>query len=588
MVAGVTPMPVIYGYPRWSSEDQGEGSSEERQRASIMSYAAELGGRVEWWTDAGVSAWNGNNLKNGCIARLAHDILSGKREPGILMVDEPSRFSRADFVDTLAFLTPLLQRGTQFAVAQRKLLLRKGDDAAFFSLFQFLVESQGGHTENVKRIGQVRKETTIRRARLKPGIVWSSRVTDWLTCSKATRKNDHEQKVTVIPGRGELVVEFFELSVAYGSQRLSKLLNERAKTDPKYKSWRGTEWTPDMLSNLLSNRAVLGEFQPHETRPRPGAVANPLTRYKKPPIVRTPTGEVIVGYYPVVIGPDLWDRVQAAKALRARVKSGRPSRENVNLFSGLCRCGVCDSPMHLRGKNRRGKNDWLICPGSARGVCANNTYYSVTRLERAFLRTGLTMLASASDFSIGREEADALAAKLDEARKAGAAALKGLDNARAMIPYTDNDADRAVIVASVKDARQQLEQAQAERDSIERALTEARGDDPEDAMRRAEFLTADAQQGDAEARTALAAIIKSVIARVEFVDGKVFISPARPASTWSGEAEATDPTRRSTRLARRLVVEFGHNSRGRHVVEHDETLSIERSHEARTEFDAVA
>ena len=39
-------MPIVHGYKRWSSDEQGDGSSEERQHASIMAYAAELGARI--------------------------------------------------------------------------------------------------------------------------------------------------------------------------------------------------------------------------------------------------------------------------------------------------------------------------------------------------------------------------------------------------------------------------------------------------------------------------------------------------------------------------------------------------------------
>ena len=43
---------------------------------------------------------------------------------------------------------------------------------------------------------------------------------DWLTCPKARRKNDYEQVITVMPGRGELVVEIFELTAAKIATRL--------------------------------------------------------------------------------------------------------------------------------------------------------------------------------------------------------------------------------------------------------------------------------------------------------------------------------------------------------------------------------
>ncbi len=75
------------------------------------------------------------------------------------MVDEASRLSRASIMTTLSFLTPLLEQGINFAVAQREQVLRRGDDAELLRLSMFLIESQGGHRENEKRIGQVRTDT---------------------------------------------------------------------------------------------------------------------------------------------------------------------------------------------------------------------------------------------------------------------------------------------------------------------------------------------------------------------------------------------------------------------------------------------
>lgn len=50
----------------------------------------------------------------------------------------------------------------------------------------------------------------------------------------------------------------------------------------------------------------------------------------------------------------------------------------------------------------------------------------------------------------------------------------------------------------------------------------------------AESLVHNAVQGDAQARIALADIIRATVARVEFTGGRVYISPARPITGLSG------------------------------------------------------
>lgn len=256
------------------------------------------------------------------------------------------------------------------------------------------MESEGGHRENEKRVSQVRDEAVLRRAKLRSGVVYSALMPDWLTCPKITKKGAHERLISKIPERCALVLEMMELSASgYGGQRLAKLFNERAAGDRRYAPWRGKSWTADMIKNITSNRALLGEFQPHEIRRRPGAVANMTTKQKRAPIERFPVGNAIPDYFPVVVGYDLWNRVEAAKERRGIVKSGRPSRGHITLFSGLCHCGTCGMPVHLRGRNARGKNDYLICSGSRRGVCANNTSYFLTRLERVFVKHGARFCA---------------------------------------------------------------------------------------------------------------------------------------------------------------------------------------------------
>ena len=125
-----------------------------------------MGAQVEWVVDSGVSARDGN-LKHGRIAQLRADIIAGKRPPGILMADEASRLSRSSIATTLSFLAPLLEAGLDLAVAQRKQVLRRGDDAEFLKLFMSLIESQA------------RTEAAIRRGNLAPGIVYNSHAPDW-------------------------------------------------------------------------------------------------------------------------------------------------------------------------------------------------------------------------------------------------------------------------------------------------------------------------------------------------------------------------------------------------------------------------
>lgn len=149
----VTAMPILYGLIRWSSDEQGSGSSLQRQRDSISAYAADLGARLSWLlTLDGVSARHGASLDHPTMIKFRDDVLAGRREAGIPCVDEPGRFSRGDFWNTLAHLSPLMQ----FGIASRRLLLRPDDQSGLLALFGFLLESEGGYRENKKESGRSR------------------------------------------------------------------------------------------------------------------------------------------------------------------------------------------------------------------------------------------------------------------------------------------------------------------------------------------------------------------------------------------------------------------------------------------------
>jgi DNA invertase Pin-like site-specific DNA recombinase len=561
---------------RWSNVKQDNTSSEPRQRANISAFATAKGWVVtEWITDAGVSAKDGYNLRHGKIAGFRADVMAGRRPPGILVVEEPDRLTRAKIHVALEFISPLINRGMTIAFANQNIVLGADDDNALISLLQTSMHVDGAEKENTKRRGRVIEEAKLRRAKFAPGTLYSARVPDWLTAPKVVTKGQHDRAATLHPTRHPRLVEIFEMTASgYGSQRLAKWLN--LQTDKKYAPWRGAAWTPNVIANLTSNRAVLGEFQSHRVEPRPGSVANMNTKHKRRPLIRIPEGPVRKNTFPVAIKMDLWDRVQAAKSLRAQVKTGRPSRQMVNLFSGLCRCGVCGSSMHLKGHNNAGKNDWLLCGRHTAG-CNNTEFYSVTRLERAFLRQGFDLLQSASDFADTSATIDALALALDQAKMAAADVEAELinvkTNLRAMMRTAASAEMQAMMQDEFSDAVRRNSAADQAVGAALRALTVARGDAAEQATENASRLVDDVRAGHVPARVAMAELLRKLIGEIKFVDGQVIIEPRRPVSVSVHDADGmrfeTPPVR-----SRHLVVEFLPGNRGRRIIPDAERIRI--------------
>jgi DNA invertase Pin-like site-specific DNA recombinase len=113
-----------------------------------------------------------------------------------------------------------------------------------------------------------------------------------------------------------------------------------------------TGWRTSYLKKILTNRAVLGEYQPFvETGGK-----------------RVAAGDVIPGYFPAIVKPALFHTVQEQLAAN-RGKGGRTAKVN-NLLAHLAKCAYCGGPMAFSDRGEKGDR-WLICDNGRRGVqCA--------------------------------------------------------------------------------------------------------------------------------------------------------------------------------------------------------------------------
>jgi hypothetical protein len=120
----------------------------------------------------------------------------------------------------------------------------------------------------------------------------------------------------------------------------------------------------------LSNRAVLGEFQPH------------ILRIKE----RLPEGEPIAGYFPRVIDDELFHRAQNARAQRRTGTGGRKGERVSNLFSGLAKCGHCGATMSFENKGYSSKGGrYLFCDSAKRGLGCKAVRWRYEDFEASFL-----------------------------------------------------------------------------------------------------------------------------------------------------------------------------------------------------------
>ena len=358
-------------YIRWSSAEQGKGSSLERQRQDCRRHAIENGWAVvDELVDDGISAFKGEHASSGSLGRFVQDVEEGRYPDGVvLLVEKLDRLSRQEPGRVFMWMMNLTEAGVIVATVDGARRYRKGAfDMA--SIIEVVVKAQLSHEESEKKSQRLAAAWAAKRRRLDAGekFVMTRRAPAWLEVVGSPGV------FVPIPERAEIVRRIFEETVAgYGKQHIARNLNLVGV--PTF--GRAEGWHASYVQKILQNPAVVGEL--HLARKARGSP-------------REMTGEVILDYYPVVVDADLHRRALVAMAQRSRRHTGR-GRRLVNLFSGLARCAECGAVMTFRGKGLKARadgtmvnDDYLVCDGYQRGRgCQNSFHYNYGIWESGIL-----------------------------------------------------------------------------------------------------------------------------------------------------------------------------------------------------------
>lgn len=342
-------MPKVYSYVRFSSEKQASGNSYRRQIEGAKRFCEEHGfelvdAKDYLFFDRGRSAYKGQNLDDtGELARFLAYVEDGSIPEGsYLVVESLDRLSRERVRDALPRFLDLLNKKINVYTSTDKRLYTQ--DYNELDLIISIVAMSRAHEESKTKGGRVsdawRKKQEKAREEGKP---IGKLCPYWLEY--------HPEGYKVIPDRAEIVQRMFKLSVAgYGSHTIAKMLNVEGV--PAFSAARKNAsglWGFSGIKQILTNRAVLGEYQPH-------IFINGT---------RTPDGEPIRGYFPTIISEDDFYTAQAAREGRRTSKVTNTSKA-FNVWAGILRCMKCNNAFHLV---KRRAVDSLRCYGAIKGVC---------------------------------------------------------------------------------------------------------------------------------------------------------------------------------------------------------------------------
>jgi len=348
----------VLSYARISTRKQVKGSGLERQVGNANKWCEINGFKLDVsdeFTDKGKSAFSGANTKAGELSILQQKLGSGEIAPGsILIVEAFDRLTRQELGVAIGLLTSLISSGLIIVTLSDK---RIWDKEAMNDLTSFITSVlllHRGHNESHEKSKRLRKTFDIHRTKLSAQAFGTA--PGWLS------RKDKLSPWVVDEKKAAIVRKVFELSAkGLGSKAISKIANDEKWEVPTRLNLTDGRWHAQMASNILRNRAVLGELQ------------HRLTSYeaREQHWKGVDIGEPIKNHYPPIVSNEMW--LAARASIRGRDVARRRDTHYYNVFSGLMYCGHCGAPIHRKSEKHGYSRGQLNCADRLAGLTACGT-----------------------------------------------------------------------------------------------------------------------------------------------------------------------------------------------------------------------
>ena len=345
-----------YIYARFSSQEQGQGHSLKRQLEGARRHIRE--NRWEYpgldndepdfsksvperdYTDEGKSAFSGaNRSAGGALYEFERKVAQGHfRNGAVLVVENVDRLTRQGWDEALSILKSLTENGVSIATVQKGRFFPAHQRIKLEDVMMIVIEAELAHEESFKKAKRLRDSWADRIKAIQNGDrrALSKVPPQWIDVDLQT------YEMSLNPHRSKVLTEIFEwYANGYGLPKIVEILNARGERSWAYgKKNKGNGWNTAYLHKLLTNRAVLGEFEPMS---RTHGGNN-----------ETSKGIRVPDYYPQAITPELFNRCIAQRATRQRFGGSQVNKLH-NLFAGLVTCQHCGAPMYFQSQQLKGR-----------------------------------------------------------------------------------------------------------------------------------------------------------------------------------------------------------------------------------------
>lgn len=362
--------PKLFSYVRFSSQQQLQGNSLERQNALIEKYTKENGLVLdEEYVDLGKTAYTGKNIKEGALGRFLELVRNKKIPSGsVLIMESLDRFSRMEPEEALPLFCEIINAGITVVTLRDGREHRKDADSGLkmSNLIMSVMALCLANQESEQKSFRGKKVWESKRSGIGKTF-YSGKIPNWLeVVSDATGK-----RIVAVPEKAKLVKRMFALCLGgEHSESIARVF--RQERQPLVAG--GKNWTHSYVSQTLRNRSVTGEFTP-----------NKMVGGK-----RVPAQAPIPDYYPALVSMEDFNRVQNIMNARSTGKvGGRVSAGGASLFKKKLFCGYCGAPVYQTFKGRYYKGEYrkvLLCRNAKDGTGCTYVGWEYPEFEEAFVK----------------------------------------------------------------------------------------------------------------------------------------------------------------------------------------------------------
>lgn len=446
-------MPTVYSYLRFSRPEQLRGDSLRRQLNKTEAWAKRNGYPLDKsldLRDLGVSAYRGKNTEEGAaLGHFLECIETGRVKAGdYLILENLDRLSRQKPFASLQLIQQILGAGVSLVTLDPERVYSTESVGDLGALIEMIVILSRAHDESDTKSKRLRAAWHGKRERVKTEKL-TAVCPKWLQVERNEAGKIYAYKP--IPERVEIVRRIFRMaSDGMGTEVIGKTLNgEGVATFGRSKFWQRS-----YLIKTLTNRAVLGEFQPH--RMEDGK--------------RVAIGEPIPDYFPRIIEDREFYAVQAGFKER-KTQAGPHGKRLANLFTGLVKDARDGSNLRMVDK---GQGPTLVSGAAIEGAKgAVYVSFPYAAFEQAVLvwawdlNLGDILPRAAVNLDEEIKKAEGRVADLDHRIKTLRTKMKTADKFEALVDLlVELETDRAEAQAKVE--RLKRESVTRETDALDR------------------------------------------------------------------------------------------------------------------------